>query len=201
LPATQRIRLKRSGGFAVELRVRVLKTRQVMDLQALGNIGEFVGAIGVIASLVYLANQVRRAHLVARAESIGELMAGPGVQLLLAGDADAARIYHIGNEDPSRLDAVELERFNKLLGLQLLWFIQVHVAHQGGLVDGDLYEVWVYSMAWELRTPGASKWWLAVRAYYPADVVRAIDEVRDTAEFPDILAPLKGLQEGDSSAP
>ncbi len=171
-----------------------------MDLQALGNIGEFVGAIGVIASLLYLASQVRQAQRVARAESIRELQANPGVHLMLAGDADAARIYHTGSEDPSRLDAVDLERFNKLLGLQVLAFIQVHIAHQGGLVDRDLYDSWLYAMAWELRTPGASRWWLAVRAYYQADAVRAIDEVRETADFPDILAPLKGLQDGDSSA-
>ena len=32
----------------------------VIDLNDLGNIGEFVGAIGVIASLIYLAVQIRQ---------------------------------------------------------------------------------------------------------------------------------------------
>ena len=58
-----------------------------MDLQALGNIGEFVGAVGVIATLLYLARQIKNARSVAQAQNLRGVNDGyRRIALLLAGD-------------------------------------------------------------------------------------------------------------------
>ena len=63
-----------------------------MTLQDLGNIGEFVGAIGVIASLVYLAIQIRQNTRTLRAatyESLAQATATSNA--LLITDPEIAR--------------------------------------------------------------------------------------------------------------
>jgi hypothetical protein len=47
-----------------------------MDWTILGALGEFLGAIAVVASLLYLAREVRQANRIARAEAYRSFMSG-----------------------------------------------------------------------------------------------------------------------------
>ncbi len=40
-----------------------------MDLESLGNLGEIIGAVAVIISILYMARQLRQSNTVARADS------------------------------------------------------------------------------------------------------------------------------------
>jgi hypothetical protein len=156
-----------------------------LDLQDLGSIGEVVGAIGVVASLLYLAGQVRQARRVALAENVREAQAAYSrVFHLLADDRDLASIYETGSEDPSQLDSVDLSRFNNLLLLQFLGFVEIHTAHESGLMGRELYERWLAALASHLSTPGGTRWWMASRGFFKLDVVRSIDEVLGTIPPP-----------------
>ena len=46
----------------------------MMTLESLGNLGEFVGAIGVVISLVYLARQMHQNTLSVRAASFNAMI-------------------------------------------------------------------------------------------------------------------------------
>jgi len=72
-----------------------------MDLmsiaQLLGNLGEFFGSLGVLATLVYLAIQVRRNTQATRATTTQALTDSiNSSNLAIAGDARLARLYRIG---------------------------------------------------------------------------------------------------------
>ena len=150
-----------------------------MSLQDWANLGEIVGAVGVIASLLYLAAQVKQAQRVARAENVREVQEKyTRLALLLAENGELARIFRAGCEDIGKLDAVEQDRFNHLMGLHLLAFIEIHTARAGGLMDEDLYERWRNAIAMVMRSPGASVWWDAAHGLFQADAVRALDEAR-----------------------
>ena len=45
-----------------------------MDLEALGNLGEIIGAVAVIFSILYLARQISQSTALARAENQRELL-------------------------------------------------------------------------------------------------------------------------------
>ena len=45
-----------------------------MDLEALGNVGEIIGAVAVIFSILYLARQISRSTALVRAENQRELL-------------------------------------------------------------------------------------------------------------------------------
>ena len=84
-----------------------------MTLQDLGSLGEFIGAIAVVISLVYLAAQIRQntraLHSSSYAQSAEQLWL---VNLAIAQDRDLARIWTefvagepLTPEDTTRLEA------------------------------------------------------------------------------------------------
>ena len=157
-----------------------------MEMLTLGDISQLVGAIGVVASLLYLAMQVKQAQRVARAENVRAAQAAYSrVFQMLAEDAELAEIYHIGSQDPSRLNQIQLSRFSNVLLLQFLGFVEIHTTHANGLIDTELYERWKAALAGSLQTPGGKKWWSVARASFKSDVVRVLDQLEDQVRTTD----------------
>lgn len=93
--------------------------RRLMSIQDLGSIGEFVAALATLATLVYLAIQIRQntrqveeGTRAAKAPAVST-----GVQLVnvnrlaIFSDEEVARIWSQGLENPRILDPLELRRF------------------------------------------------------------------------------------------
>jgi hypothetical protein len=98
-----------------------------VSLDDLGNIGEAIGAVAVVVSLVYLASQIRQNTRAVRAtavdSSIGHSM---DVRKSLYESDALARIYTAGSNDPETLSAEDLVRFrmfyhNVLLSLSNIY--------------------------------------------------------------------------------
>lgn len=131
-----------------------------MDLQALASIGEIVGAIGVVVSLLYLATQIRQAQKVARAENVRGGQAGFGEHIAaLADNPEVFRIWRTGHMSLGDLDAEEAGRFEMILGRYIRSFIDCHAAHQDGLFPSDVYHAWRLAVAGALLTPGGAEYW------------------------------------------
>ena len=130
--------------------------------QLLGNYGEFVGAIAVVATLFYLARQVSHskesvdANTKALEESRKIQMAATyqaRVQnmsenaRLMSSSADLSEISHKALEAgwPSlssldQLDGVEKHRFRHWIQLQYLNIENLHYQYELGLLESDFYE-------------------------------------------------------------
>ena len=173
-----------------------------MNWEAIGAIGEIVGAVAVLVTLIYLATQVRQAQRVARAQNVREVQAG-FVRLFsaLVQDADLMRTYRTGSVDPGRLDPVERHRFEDWHLIYFLHFVELHTAHQDGLMSSDLYQRWRFAVASHLQTPGATEWWTLVRDYFPTDVVDALEELRDQVPQPVQLRTIPDTGSPDSQVP
>ncbi len=75
-----------------------------MDLSQLANLGEFLGGLAVVVTLVYLATQVRQNTSAIRASSaqaFGDSI--NGLNLLIAGDLEQARVWRLASEDPGAM--------------------------------------------------------------------------------------------------
>jgi hypothetical protein len=111
-----------------------------MSLQDFGNLGEFIGAIAVVISLVYLAAQIRQntraLHSSSYAQSAEQLWL---VNLAVAQNSDLARIMAESAADKplSPEDTVRLEA-----ALQLYFFGMENLFRQyeRGLLDSDTWE-------------------------------------------------------------
>ena len=111
-----------------------------MTLQDFGNLGEFVGAIAVVISLVYLAAQIRQntraLHSSSYAQSAEQLWL---VNLAIAQDRDLARIWteFVAGEPLTLEDTTRLEA-----SLDCLFFGLENLFRQyeRGLLDPDTWD-------------------------------------------------------------
>ena len=71
-----------------------------MNLESLANFGEFIGGIGVILSLIYVALQIRHNTASRRTETYARTLERMSViQQQLAKDHDFTKMYNTGLED------------------------------------------------------------------------------------------------------
>jgi len=133
-----------------------------MNWDALGAIGEIVGAIGVILSLLYLASQVRsnsRQLRHASAQAVLDKLNGLIGQLAFT--AGAGDVWTRGLSGLDALhDDEEIVRFSSMM-LQAFWAYEevLHYRNAGLIEDW----AWTHSKApveHFMRTPGFQQWWL-----------------------------------------
>ena len=87
-----------------------------MTIETLGNIGEFVAAIGTIATLFYLAMQIRRSSEATRASSQQSLLdTGFDATFELGQNVELARIVGAGLLDFDSLDDRDKTSFSFLI--------------------------------------------------------------------------------------
>ena len=131
-----------------------------MTLEELGNLGELVGGIAVIASLVYLAVQIRQNTQTVRASSYRGVIEGLNeAAALLAHDAALAEIYHRGCEGVENLSPTEEVQFRNLIGLQLGHFAAALNFQRRGMVDASEIEPYGVFIRSILATPGGKHFW------------------------------------------
>ena len=90
-----------------------------MNLDALGNLGDFIGGIAVIASFIYLALQIRQNTKTLCANSVQELTENILRATAALIEPENAEIYIRGAQSYSLLTREEKLRFQLLLGLFL----------------------------------------------------------------------------------
>ena len=148
-----------------------------MNWEALGAIGEIVGAVAVIVTLAYLAVQIRQNTRVFRSSTEqAQADAHSRCLSLIAQDSDLTRLYLRGASGES-LDREESLRFGFLLHVV---FIQIQAAflhqRQGTLSSEQWVTVSRVASRW-ISSPGARAWWAEGKAVYRDEFVQAVDEM------------------------
>jgi len=134
-----------------------------MQWDAIGAVAELVGALGVIASLIYVASQVRtsnRASTVQAKLETTRFMTDYG-DLMLEHPA-LFDVRQRGLVDLGSLSPDELEQFNHL-ALKAFWFFSAgYFQHrQRTLAEDDWYELRAVARYW-LNFQGCRDWWQRV---------------------------------------
>jgi len=148
-----------------------------VNWDAIGAIGEVIGAAGVIASLLYLSIQIRRSDQTTRAESLRSLLDGwreTGVHLFV--DSGLTELFAKGLTDFERLDASEKRRFHYLVAENVFQAQQAMQLHQRGLLQEVDYDAWIYYVASLIQTPGGSKVWPSIEATITPTIREVIND-------------------------
>jgi hypothetical protein len=131
-----------------------------MSLEDLGNIGEFVAAVAVVVSLIYLAIQIRQNTNSFRAATFQDIIREGNAFLRdLSVHPELARIWRSGLESLEALSSEESTRFHYLI---LGFYRRVeNVYHQRRhrLVHEDDTTGPLTSSFEALARPGARAWW------------------------------------------
>lgn len=132
-----------------------------MNWNALGAVGEIVGAAGVIVSLLYLASQVRNNSSQLRhasAQAVLDKLNGLIGQLAFTAGAGDVWSRGLSGLDALR-DDEEIVRFSSML-LQAFWaYEEVFHYRRSGVIENW---AWTHARApleHFMRTPGFHEWW------------------------------------------
>ena len=155
-----------------------------MNWDALGAIGEIVGAIAVVLTLGYFATQIRQSAKSSRQQSYHDLVTrrfdffNRHVE-----SADFTSIFINGMRgDP--LDEIEAQRFTSSM-LNFVSHVQdVYLQHRSGLVEDD---VWIAERQYFsacMGLPGFVAWWHAATQYFLTEFV---EEMKGVETIPVVL--------------
>ena len=144
-----------------------------MDLQAtaqlLGNFGEFVGAIAVVATLMYLAVQIKHSReqtATQNEQSMYQQWQRPPE--LLAGSAEASQLFVRGQRSRLELADAEVVQFDMILAMGMNGVEFAYRRSNDPENDSDA-ETWLSVARFWLDSPGGNQFWKDRRdQFYPA---------------------------------
>ena len=141
-----------------------------MNWEALGAIAELVGAVAVIASLIYLAIQVRvntesvrqstRAQL-AQTSFASDERAQKYVLALLQ-DESVAALLSRGNAG-EQLTELEALRYGEWVSTLITTHLTFFLANRDSLLSGEQWHFWKHRYRRLLERPGFRKVWSEIR--------------------------------------
>jgi len=138
-----------------------------MTLDALGNIGEVVGALGVVVSLIYLSIQLRQNTLSVRSATHQSIIASAATtNALITQDKALARLFRVGCEDAGGLDEDERVQFSFLCSQFLDIFENLFLHHRHGSLDDDFWQPRARAYLDLFLSPGFAHCWNERKIHY-----------------------------------
>jgi hypothetical protein len=149
-----------------------------MTLEQLSQIGEFLGGLSVLLTLVYLAVQIRgntRAVRSAGAQQTHDSM----IQLYrqLAGDAELNRIFRVGTLDIDSLTEGEtgvfVAEWSATLYIIQNWLYQ----RNSGVLDEELVMTWLAGVSTNFHENGFKTYWYGRKFMYSKVMQEWVDDM------------------------
>lgn len=146
-------------------------------LEALGNLGDFIGGIAVVVTLVYLALQIRHNTSALQTASRQAISAGYRESNRLRLDPEVGASWVKGLRSFPDLPFADSHRFSTVLIDEALFFQGAFTLYASGQLDDITYEAYRDWFASVVATPGGAFWWETTgRPIYTDDMVAAVDE-------------------------
>jgi hypothetical protein len=156
-----------------------------MNWDAIGAIAELLGAVGVIASLVYLATQIRQSRQ-QMGQNTRALQAGAYQQfeesvyrrvmddLTIPG---LERIIRLGMADIEQLSEEDMVRWSKWIFVRLRAFDNSHYQFRMGMQDEDRWQISRRDLEMFFQMPGVVQWWKATPSTLSPAFVALVEEI------------------------
>lgn len=129
-------------------------------LEALGHIGEFVGAMGVVISLIYLARQLIQNTKSVRAASFNSMVQN-SLRLLEHAfrDSEFAEFLERAEREPEALTPSERVRWDAYMTAVFRHFGNLVYQHRVGAIDTQMWESYRRTLADDLRRGSWAAWY------------------------------------------
>ena len=156
-------------------------------LDTLGNLGDFIGGIAVVITLIYLAIQVRQNTSALKAASWQEVVSGAREAAKLRGDPAIAPAWAKGLSYYPNMPVQDVSIFSLAITDEALFFQGVFALYQSRQLDESVYNAYRGWFASVLATPGGSVWWVTVgRPIFVPEMVSEVDKYLEKGGIPDI---------------
>jgi len=176
-----------------------------VTFEAFGNVGDFIGGIGVVVTLAYLALQIRQNSSALKAAS-AQAVLGALTQSIasVASSSAASRVAILGQTDFDRLSEDEQLQFALWL---LGWFRVFEQAHQqfmAGVLDPVQWKGHAAQIESTMQSPAVRRWWSVRRMLFDPAFRRFIEDLPVESSLPglrEIIAALRGEGPADTAGP
>lgn len=148
-------------------------------IQALGSLGEFVGALAVVTSLIYLAQQMSQNTTSVRAASFNEMVQN-SIRLLEHSfrDSEFADFLHRAEVDPEALSPAERVRWDAYMTAVYRHFGNLVYQYRVGALDEQMWRSYERTLKDHLhRTPSWGTWFNAHRAIFSDALMHHVDQL------------------------
>jgi hypothetical protein len=157
-------------------------------LDALGNIGDFLGGIGVVITLIYLATQIRQNTKSSRTESYQAAVAAISHWTRHVGTNPAsARIVDAGSRDFDALPPEERVQFNLMMAGLVRNLENIHYQFTHGAIDESAWAGWANRTHSILEPAGARAWWRTQEVAYSSEFRRLVNEHEPSDGLPESI--------------
>jgi hypothetical protein len=149
-----------------------------VNWEAIGAVGETVGALAVLVTLVCLTVQIRQNTKAVQAAAVDSANSHVSkIREVIFANADVANMYRRGNEDPASLSEDDTIRYQLLVhNIMLSLSNSITQASVSGLSESEA-QVELSILGRVLRTPGGRWFWGAYRHEFEESFRRIIDDL------------------------
>lgn len=148
-----------------------------MNLEALGNLGDFIGGIAVVVTILYLAHQVRQnVKSTHSATYQGIVSSMSSFSRELAFDEERADLFVTGLAHPEELTNSQQTRFSLLMTSYFRCFENIHFQYTAKAIPDDVWQGWEYRIASSLKGPGCIYWWEREQLAYSGRFRKFVNE-------------------------
>ena len=154
-----------------------------MNWDAVGAIGEIIGALAVVLTLAYLAIQLSQARSEYTRNNARELVVRNNAILGKLAEDPELRDRHVrGMRDYGALATDEQIAFSVWMFTWITNWEQAFVDQRSGSFDGLSLGTYSMGIAEVLRTPGGREFWGANRDFFSSDAAGELDRVIGLSE-------------------
>jgi hypothetical protein len=170
-----------------------------VSIEDLGNIGELLAALATLATLIYLAVQVRQNTRALKSATFQNITAEMASNVApISASAELAAIMVKGIPDPDCLTAEERLRLASVLVASFRRMESIYVQSTLGSIDDELKEGFEISMATLLATPFGSEWWSNAKVTFYEPFVTHMDKRIKSGALPDTHPSMLYAGRGDT---
>jgi hypothetical protein len=145
-----------------------------MNWEAIGAVGEVAGAAAVVATLAYLAVQVRNSSRATRFDSHMKLRQLTAESQKNLTDPEKARIFREGLSDPDSLTEDERLSFYSMMYM-MMNIADARLVYESTSRDHDAYTQEADPVTFYVNTPGFQRWWANPKRTYNADMIAHVE--------------------------
>jgi len=148
-----------------------------MNWDAVGAVGEILGALAVFISLLYLALQVRQNSAQVELQALMDAIARHVSKYAEATETDEkAENFRNGLSEFLAMPINERAKFHSTMVGLTAGFLQVWRLYNSGSLTSDDYKAMEGSFVGLFRCPGTQQWFASMKQYFPADLVAFVDK-------------------------
>lgn len=167
-----------------------------MTLAALSDIAQVIGAIAVVASLIFVGVQLRQNTMqMRRGEANSAMEQGSSIRQTILASRDIAELITDGVTDARPLDAADAVRLDCFFGEIMYLSLHVWDREKADLVPrGEFKRAVVPLVAPLLTSRRGAAWWARSRDRYAPEFAAALETA-----IPALAAPMAALEPASSA--